>query len=465
MELMLDFGVHLASHLCPTYNKVVTLLTQTVKEWPKGSAMLTKADRGIYNIKVWDKARGQLLVGKKVEFYYEGDKSNKKVVVPIEERPKNLRYTNPKYVTLVGFERFPANMMTNEQLNGILGNFGDIIVPTQDVYAEIFLTGKKKVRIDLNKGEDIPRDLFAEFTTEEGKKYEVTLRTYYRDQPFTCRKCKVKHIGDCPLWVKEQAEKENAKKTKENNTKTAFIGDSNNRCINESGVMASVTAITGGKIGHVANQLHFENLEQMDNIVISAGQNCINDVDLMGKEEWEVRTMAEISELDNAAKFLLNKGKNVYIVSVPPAPCTQTDRGKEARRFINTRLALLADTLKSKKASFKIVFIDENEGNFNQSTDFSDDKHLSQLAVERRISLLDEALPEGKKIKSMALKARPTCEPYRGCYGAYPVGCNFCTRLKHGESGCPKKKKTIPGHIRKQVSSSEVQEATKKPKV
>ena len=181
MDLQLDFNAHLATHLCPSYNTVVTLLTQTVQEWPKGSAMLTQAGKGVFNIKVWDKARGEKLLGQKVEYYYEGDKSTKRVEVRIEEKPVYLRYTNPKYVTMVGLDRFPANQMTNEQIDNILGKFGDIIIPTQDVYAEIFLTGKKKVRIDLTKGQDIPRDLFVQFTTDQGKKYEVTVRNYYKD--------------------------------------------------------------------------------------------------------------------------------------------------------------------------------------------------------------------------------------------------------------------------------------------
>jgi hypothetical protein len=86
------------------------------------------------------------------------------------------------------------------------------------------------------------------------------------------------------------------------------------------------------------------------------------------------------------------------------------------------------------------AYLDENDGNYNQATDFVDERHLSQIAIERRISLLDEILPEGQKLKSPTLKARPTCEPYRGCYGTYPFGCNFCTRLSHSEDSCPIKK-------------------------
>ena len=331
------------------------------------------------------------------------------------------------------------------------------------------MTGKKKVRIDLNKEQHIPRDLFLQFTTDEGKKYEATVRNYYKDQPWTCRTCKVKHVGDCPEWLKENAEKESAKKIKEDNIKTAFIGDSNNRCINESGVMASVTAITGAKIGHVANQLAFENLEKIENVVISAGQNCINDIGNITKEAWQTRTMAEIAQLESAASSLMSKGKNIYLVSVPPTPCTQIeDSSKEARRFINTRLNVLTEKLGNKwksKGNNVVRFLEENEGNFNPMTDFKDDKHLSQLAVERRLSLIDEMLPKGKKIRNPSLSARSTCAPYRGCYGAYPVGCNFCTRMKHSEADCPKKNPTTSAsQIRKNVSSSDISPEKKKPK-
>ena len=113
-----------------------------------------------------------------------------------------------------------------------------------------------------------------------------------------------------------------------------------------------------------------------------------------------------------------------------------------------------------------VRFLEENEGNFNPTTDFKDDKHLSQLAVERRLSLIDEILPKGKKIRNPSLSARSTCAPYRGCYGAYPVGCNFCcTKMKHSEADCPKKNPTTSAsQIRKNVSSSDISPEKKKPK-
>ena len=139
MELQLDFSSCLPQHLTPKFDKVVSLLTQTVPQWPHGSAMLTKENRGgVYTIKVWDKSKGEKLIGKKIDFHYNGEISADKVTVRIKEKPQTLRYKNPKYVTMTSFNRFPAENMTNEQIDKILQNGGTLIVPTQDVYAEYF---------------------------------------------------------------------------------------------------------------------------------------------------------------------------------------------------------------------------------------------------------------------------------------------------------------------------------------
>ena len=437
MELQLDFGSQLPQHLTPSFNKVVSLLTQTVSEWPRGSAMLTKEDKGIFAIKVWDKVKGDKLLGKNVVYYYEGDKSSKKVQITFQEKPKYLKYINPKYVTMTGFHKFPLNQINNEQIDKVMQNFGKIIVPTQDVFADIFLTGKKKIRIDLDQSKDIPRDLFVEFISEAGKKHSVTLRCYYRDQPYTCKRCSEKHIGDCPVWENEKMENERVKKIKEQKTKTTMIGDSNFRCINERGIMATVTAITGGKIGHISNQLKFENLSAIENVVLSSGQNCIQDIEELEKERWEKRTLAEIAALESEVSSLMSQGKKVFLLSVPPVPATtSTKQRKEARGFINKNLSGLVQRLAKKSTSGKAAFIEENDANYNPATDFTDDRHLTPMAMERLISKMDEIMPENQKLKNEDLKERPTCEPYRGCYGTYPIGCSFCTGLMHGEGTC-----------------------------
>ena len=63
MELALDFSAHLPEHLTPSYNKVVSLLTQTVSEFQKGSVMLIKERKGLFIIRVWDKTKGEKPTG------------------------------------------------------------------------------------------------------------------------------------------------------------------------------------------------------------------------------------------------------------------------------------------------------------------------------------------------------------------------------------------------------------------
>ena len=222
-----------------------------------------------------------------------------------------------------------------------------------------------------------------------------------------------------------------------------MIGDSNFRCINERGVMASVTAITGGKIGHVVNQIKFENLSAIQNVVLSSGQNCIHDIEEVEKGLWEKRTQTEILALESQASNLMSQGKNVFILSVPPTPvATSTKQRKEARNFINTNLTEAVQRLVKEMETGMAAFIEENEGNYNPTTDFTDERHLAPIAIERIISKLDEVFPDNQKLKDTSLKQRTTCLPYRGCYGTFPVGCSFCTGLKHNEGSCRVKQGT-----------------------
>ena len=63
------------------------------------------------------------------------------------------------------------------------------------------------------------------------------------------------------------------KEQKERETKTLIIGDSNLKLVNRNAVLADVIASSGAKIGHISNQLSFENTDKYDNIVVFAGIN------------------------------------------------------------------------------------------------------------------------------------------------------------------------------------------------
>ena len=77
MDLQIDFAAFLPQMYLPTYDKVISLLTQTVPDFPRGGAMLTRVGKGVFSIKVYDKTKAEKLLGKKIEYYYEGDKSTK----------------------------------------------------------------------------------------------------------------------------------------------------------------------------------------------------------------------------------------------------------------------------------------------------------------------------------------------------------------------------------------------------
>ena len=78
MDLQIDFAAFLPQMYLPTYDKVISLLTQTVPDFPRGGAMLTRAGKGVFSIKDFDKTKAEKMLGKRIEYYYEEGKSTKK---------------------------------------------------------------------------------------------------------------------------------------------------------------------------------------------------------------------------------------------------------------------------------------------------------------------------------------------------------------------------------------------------
>ena len=69
--------------------------------------------------------------------------------------------------------------------------------------------------------------------------------------------------------------KKNVYELKKDKVRTTMIGDSNFRCLNEKELKATVTYTTGGKIEHICNQIKHEDLTKTENVVLSAGKNCL----------------------------------------------------------------------------------------------------------------------------------------------------------------------------------------------
>ena len=106
------------------------------------------------------------------------------------------------------------------------------------------------------------------------------------------------------------------------------------------GLKATVTSITEGKIGHTCNQIKHEDLTKTENVVLPAGQNCLNEIGGIGKDVWQKKTLAELKVYEAVAKYLADKGKKIFLIGVPPTPITQNSKeSKKGGNFINNKLA------------------------------------------------------------------------------------------------------------------------------
>ena len=90
--------------------------------------------------------------------YHHVVKKVEKIRVHFKKLPKYRFYSNPKWIKLDWVQESGLHFAKNTNFYTILKNFGDIIEPTSDVRNELGMwNGRKKARVDLNKGIDIER--------------------------------------------------------------------------------------------------------------------------------------------------------------------------------------------------------------------------------------------------------------------------------------------------------------------
>ena len=279
LEYLLDFTAYLVQKQCPKLHEVQTLLNCSVKDLPRGN-MILQQQTGKYTLRVHDSEKGKALEGTTVTYWLPGDAEGKRPIkVKIVKKPQRQIYTKPKYVNIWGVhESEIGNFITNDQLTKIFSSYGTILEPVTDVIdltQNVWGIDKKNFRIDLNKGKHIPRKCPVEYTSTDGKLTKTSLRITYKDQPYFCKKCIEEHEGDCPKWLESQKRMKEIREQKEKETKTLIVGDSNLKLVNSNAILADVVASSGAKIGHVTNQLRYENVNAYENIVIFAGVNNI----------------------------------------------------------------------------------------------------------------------------------------------------------------------------------------------
>ena len=103
----------------------------------------------------------------------------------------------------------------------------------------------------------------------------IQFYTHCRGQDWYCRRCEEMHVGGCP--VAREFHRLQEEKDKEIIT-TKIAADSTLRHVHLLGLNDDVMAMTGGRIGHVANAVRDDpGMEDIKNIIVVAGQNDIND--------------------------------------------------------------------------------------------------------------------------------------------------------------------------------------------
>jgi len=231
-------------------------------------------------LKVHDDAKGQSIENREINYFLAGDiQAKKNIPITITRREYRRKWVNPKYMAVWDVNKEDlGDLATNKLLTKFFEKYGTILDPVEDVIdlsEKAWSLDKKKFRIDLDKEKHIPRQCHLEIEDKNGEIRKGTIRITYKDQPWHCRRCMEEHEGECPKRMQDRLREKEIKEQKEMETKTLIIGDSNLKLVNKNALLADVIASSGAKIGHIANQLSWENTNKYENIVVFAGINNI----------------------------------------------------------------------------------------------------------------------------------------------------------------------------------------------
>ena len=224
------------------------------------------------------------------------------------------------------------------------------------------------------------------------------------------------------------------KEQKTRETETIMIGDSNLKMVNSNAILADVVASSGAKIGHIANQMDFENLDNYKNLVVFCGINNIPAMmDTVDADKMWAQVKGEQRLLEDKLRAQVVKGKNVMITPVPRANHTQiSTKHNEMRSKINQGYLDMQKRLRiaNKQASVEMLSWTEDRDN-----DFENGKAISESAVIKMLQAIDQKLKG--KLRATYLDTKLTAEqPYAKVQSTYPLGCRKCTTMGHSEDTC-----------------------------
>lgn len=443
-EFKLDFQVHVRKQDLPTYQSASAAYANTVPNAPIGIEFRQQKP-GVFIVKTFNEKDAKKIENAALTYYYGVNLKNQ-CKVKFSKMPKFVFYSNPKWLTVDWVQDSGLRYATNDDFDEFFSGYGDIIVKTHDDKNELgMLNGRKKCRIDLNKGLEIERVKMMEMdvVTESGEKRcaRAKIKFYYAGQPAFCRDCHIDHIGKCPEKIKLEEKQKEYAQARKSKVDTLLIGDSNLRHVNESATFADTNGASGAKIGHIANVIEQVQVGKYKNLIIHAGGNNVMPEADIHMDKWNKQVQSEVAKLSGALNKLAQNGTAIKIVSVPKTPATQvTKKTVKMRDTLNRELEAMVTKLNEGDGVSEAEMIklaDEEEATEGQ---YEDAKHYSQ---QRCATILEEIHNSMAKAgKSLIDVKRPMYIPltvekiYSGIYSTYRFGCPTCTIIGHSEDKC-----------------------------
>ena len=448
-EFKIDFTVHLQKSDLPSYQKATAAYAQTIPNAPLGIE-LRQQKPGIFIVKTFNEADSLKLENSSIIWYY-GKKQDKQVKVKLNKMPKYKFYSNPKWVTIDWLNDGNLRYVRNKDLDTFLSNYGTIIEPVVEEKNEYgMLNGRRKARLDMNKGNQIERIKWVEFEVtpeeENGKVYTAKgkVKFFYQGQPVFCKRCSKDHTVKCPARIKEEEMLKVYEEKRTSECINFLATDSSLRNANEKSLFADTNVASGAKIGHTGNVLLNSDLESYKNILLSIGLNNIDPNVQTDFAKWHSQLQRECDKLKEGLTKCAAAGKQIRIVPVADSPFTKsTAHTKKMQLTINTELNNLAKKIcQQYPNSVFVVQIPEDK---IEEEAFTDNKHFTEGRTAKLLECIDESLPVDAKL---IVRSRPKCVLltskiiYSEVNATYRFGCGKCTKIGHAEDTCSLNMKT-----------------------
>ena len=374
--------------------------------------------------------------------YYYGKNEMNQVKVFLIKLPKFKFYSNAKWVSFDWLNDGNLRFVKNNQLDDFLSEYGDVIVNVEEEKNEFgMLNGRRKARIDLNKGKHMERVQWLEFEVEleDGSKQKAKgkVKIFYQGQPVFCKRCSKDHDKKCPAQIKEEESLKDYEMKRQEKCINFTVSDSEFRHANQKALFSDTNVASGAKIGHIANVLENTDLLGYKNIIVNAGLNnmmlnCNTNI-----EKWQAQLTQEVGKLKKVLKTCATDGKNIRVIPVPDVPITKsTSKAKNMQKIINSDLSdMVKEISESHANSIKMVDVPLR----NEEEAFSDNKHFTEHQTAIMLECIDESLPTDEKL---IIRNKPKCvllttpRIYSGVYSTYRFGCGKCTKLGHSDANC-----------------------------